>query len=141
MCLHDETFRLALDSIQRKYEEELNDKLRNLTGCSNSAISSQASTSADVRSDVQHSRHSAVEIQNRRLQREIRQKDAVIEELRQKVTFLERRVADLTGEELPLRYGRIRSFSSGLFFTFAYYDMILLLIHQRHEGRTGLIFD
>ncbi|VDN30944.1 unnamed protein product [Gongylonema pulchrum] len=88
-----------------------------------------------------HSSSSAVEIQNRRLQREIRQKDAVIEELRQKVTFLERRVADLTGEELPLRYGRIRSFSSGLFFTFAHYDMILLLIHQRHEEERALIFD
>ncbi|VDO42469.1 unnamed protein product, partial [Brugia timori] len=47
-----------------------------------------------------------VETQNRRLHRELRQKDIIIEELRQTVAFLERRTADLTGEELPVKYGR-----------------------------------
>ncbi|EJW78754.1 hypothetical protein WUBG_10339, partial [Wuchereria bancrofti] len=45
-----------------------------------------------------------VETQNRRLHRELRQKDTIIEELRQTVAFLERRTADLTGEELPVKY-------------------------------------
>uniref|UniRef100_A0A915PPQ9 Uncharacterized protein n=1 Tax=Setaria digitata TaxID=48799 RepID=A0A915PPQ9_9BILA len=45
-----------------------------------------------------------VEAQNRRLHRELRQKDAIIEELRQTVAFLERRAADLTGDELPIKY-------------------------------------
>uniref|UniRef100_A0A0N5CPB7 CCDC92 domain-containing protein n=1 Tax=Thelazia callipaeda TaxID=103827 RepID=A0A0N5CPB7_THECL len=48
--------------------------------------------------------YSDVEVQNRRLQRELRQKDTIIQELKQKVTFLERRVVELTGEELPVKY-------------------------------------
>lgn len=49
--------------------------------------------------------YSDVEAQNRRLHRELRQKDTIIEELRQMVAFLERRAVDLTGEELPVKYG------------------------------------
>ncbi|VBB32955.1 unnamed protein product, partial [Acanthocheilonema viteae] len=45
-----------------------------------------------------------VEVQNRRLYREIRQKDIIIEELRKTVAFLQRRAVDLTGEELAIKY-------------------------------------
>ncbi|VDK82191.1 unnamed protein product [Litomosoides sigmodontis] len=45
-----------------------------------------------------------VEAQNRRLHRELRQKDTVIEELRKTVALLERRAFELTGEEFPIKY-------------------------------------
>uniref|UniRef100_A0A1I7VMW1 PH domain-containing protein n=1 Tax=Loa loa TaxID=7209 RepID=A0A1I7VMW1_LOALO len=45
-----------------------------------------------------------VETQNRRLHRELRQKDTIIEELRQTVAFFERRAVNLTGEELSAKY-------------------------------------
>ncbi|CAG9538211.1 unnamed protein product [Cercopithifilaria johnstoni] len=45
-----------------------------------------------------------VETQNRRLHRELRQKDTIIEELRKTVAFLQHRSVDLTGEELPIKY-------------------------------------
>ncbi|OZC07061.1 hypothetical protein X798_05921, partial [Onchocerca flexuosa] len=45
-----------------------------------------------------------IEVQNRRLHRELRQKDTIIEELRRTVAFLERRNVDLTNEEHPVQY-------------------------------------
>ncbi|VDM29293.1 unnamed protein product [Toxocara canis] len=42
-----------------------------------------------------------LEMQNRRLQRELRQKETMIEELRQRIAVLERKVAELSGEQLP----------------------------------------
>ncbi|VDM29818.1 unnamed protein product [Toxocara canis] len=52
-----------------------------------------------------------LEMQNRRLQRELRQKETMIEELRQRIAVLERKVAELSGEQLPPKIGtHIRSF-------------------------------
>lgn len=42
-----------------------------------------------------------IEMQNRRLQRELRHKDTVIDELRQRIAALERQVADLSGGNIP----------------------------------------
>ncbi|VDK82980.1 unnamed protein product, partial [Onchocerca ochengi] len=45
-----------------------------------------------------------VEVQNRRLHRELRQKDTIIEELRRTVAFLERRNVDSANEEHPVNF-------------------------------------
>lgn len=50
---------------------------------------------------------SDAEAQNRRLHRELRRKDTIIQELRQTVAFLERRTVELVGDELPLKSGTL----------------------------------
>lgn len=59
---------------------------------------------------------SDVEALNRRLHRELRQKDAVIEELRKTVAFLQRRVVDLTGEEIPIKCGMLMIYVFQMFY-------------------------
>ncbi|MCP9264153.1 Myosin phosphatase Rho-interacting protein [Dirofilaria immitis] len=66
-----------------------------------------------------------VEAQNRRLHRELRQKDMIIEELRQTVAILERRDVGFTDEEFPTKFDR-DEIISGLLYT-TYIDLLTSL--------------